>query len=101
MSTTEQTSGQAQRITCVVCDRPLPPQRYEGEEEPGYFPSSSTGYQAGDEGERACEDISQLLRYAQTVNDAIWDNFFHRALATQLNAKKLEGLELRGEEHYT
>jgi hypothetical protein len=52
----------------VTCDQPLP----EGKE-PEYFASTSEGYTPETETERAAEDVSQGLRYAETVNSAVWD----------------------------
>jgi hypothetical protein len=42
-------------------------------EEPEYFAQLSCGYRSETEAERAAEDVSQCLRYAQTVNSAVWD----------------------------
>ena len=56
-------------IDCVTCHRPLS----EGREHPAYFAAESVGYSPSDEAERAAGDVSAILRYADTVNGAIWD----------------------------
>jgi hypothetical protein len=38
-----------------------------------YFAQTSIGYRPENEAERATEDVSQGLRYAETVNHAVWD----------------------------
>jgi hypothetical protein len=58
-----------QRISCVVCERPLPPKRHENEDDPGYCPVTSTGYRPGWEPERNCEDIDRLLRHLAALNN--------------------------------
>jgi hypothetical protein len=59
---------QQPHLHCVTCDQPLP----EGKE-PEYFASTSIGYTPETEAERAAEDVSQCVQYAQTVNSAVWD----------------------------
>jgi hypothetical protein len=60
-------STSSSALHCVTCHQPLP----EGQE-PEYFAQVSAGYQPEYEVERAAEDVSQLLRYAQTVNASAW-----------------------------
>jgi hypothetical protein len=55
-------------LHCVTCAQRLPPGK-----EPEYFGQGSIGYRAEMEVQRAAEDVSQFLRYAQTVNSAVWD----------------------------
>jgi hypothetical protein len=55
-------------LRCVTCRQALPP-----ETEPEYFGQSSIGYKPELEVERAAEDVSQFLRYAETVTSAVWD----------------------------
>jgi hypothetical protein len=55
-------------LHCFTCNQPLP----EGEE-PAYFGQTSVNYTPDYEVERAAEDVSQFLRYAQTVNAAAWN----------------------------
>jgi hypothetical protein len=55
-------------LHCLSCLQPLP----EGEE-PEYFATSSTGWDPEQEAERTADAVDQCLRYAQTVNSAIWD----------------------------
>lgn len=91
---------QAQRISCIVCEQPLPPKHYEGEAEPGYFPSSSIGYKAGDEGARACEDIDQLLRFMQMLNSTMWDLLADNELAQKVNTLNIKDIEMAEEIYY-
>jgi hypothetical protein len=44
-----------------------------GKEHPEYFGQPSIGWSPEDEADRAAEDVSQGLRYAQTVTSALGD----------------------------
>jgi hypothetical protein len=55
-------------LHCVTCNQVLP----HGQE-PEYFGQVSVGYKADMEAERAAENVSQLLRYAKTVNMSVWN----------------------------
>ena len=55
-------------LHCVTCQQALP----EGKE-PEYFGQVSTGYSPEGEVERAAEDVSSFLKYAKTINSAVWD----------------------------
>jgi hypothetical protein len=76
----------APHLHCVTCWQPLP----EGKE-PDYFGSTSRGWGAEYEAERAAEDVSCCLRYAQSVNSSLWDTLQVAAVAS---------LKLPDKEHY-
>lgn len=86
---------QEKRISCVVCEQPLSPKRHESEKDPGYFPSSSTGYEAGDEPDRNCEDISKLLTHLSTLHSAIWSTIRHMNLIDKVNQWAADTLDER------
>lgn len=86
---------QAQRISCVVCEQPLPPKQYAGEQDPGYFPVVSTGYEAGDEPERNCEDIGHLLMHLQALNRSLWSTIRHMNLIEKVNRWEADTLDER------
>jgi hypothetical protein len=75
-----------QHLHCVTCWQPLP----EGKE-PDYFASTSLGWTAEQEAERAAEDVSCCLRYAQSINSALWD---------MLQVAAVESPKLPDKEHY-
>jgi hypothetical protein len=55
-------------LHCVICWQSLP----EGKE-PEYFGQVTIGYNPEHEAERAAEDVSTYLKYATSVNGALWD----------------------------
>lgn len=77
---------QQSSIHCVTCRQSLP-----AGEEPEYFAQVSIGYTPEHEAERAAEDVSQCLQYAQTVNSTIWD---------MLQVANVDSQKLCDKEHY-
>lgn len=73
-------------LHCVTCWQPLPDCQ-----EPYYFASTSIGYTADSEAERAAEDVSCCLRYAQSVNSSLWD---------LVQVAEIESPTLPGKAHY-
>jgi hypothetical protein len=55
-------------LHCITCDQLLLPGQ-----EPEYFAQTSLGYSPETEVNRAVEDVSQSLRYAQAVTSVVWD----------------------------
>jgi hypothetical protein len=71
-------------LRCVTCRQALPPGK-----EPEYFGQGSIDYSPEHEVNRAAEDVSQFLCYAQTVNSAVWDML----LIADLDPPQLTGKE--------
>ena len=67
-------------LRCVTCRHPLP----EEEEHPEYFAQTLTWDSPEHEPERAVDDVDTCLRYAQTVNNAIW-----AALLVRTSSRKI------------
>jgi hypothetical protein len=61
-------STKSSALHCVTCNQLL-----LGGQEPEYFGQVSIGYTTEMEAERAAENVSQLLRYAKTVNMSVWN----------------------------
>jgi hypothetical protein len=73
-------------LHCVTCWQSLP----EGQE-PEYFGQGSVDYKPERETERAAEDVYTSLKYASSINSALWD---------MLQVAELASPKLPDPEHY-